>query len=171
MRTPYLMQDSSVPTYGLLPGYRAVAGYIGGDTPHVWTAEEWGRFGRAPKLPIFVRSTPGDRAAGEADGLAALGQLYALRVPRGVAVAYDKETDISPRQVAGFRSVLEWAGFNVWLYGSAPGVFEMPALNYWPAEWTGAPHWPTRNSRACQFKSGTITDSSCVRWWQVKRGK
>ena len=40
------------------PHWDAAAGYIGGDTPHVWTAAEWARQPVRYRLPIFVRSNP-----------------------------------------------------------------------------------------------------------------
>ena len=55
---PVKMFDASTPPSSAPPGYHAVAGYIGGDTPHVWTDAEWKRFGRLRKLPIWVRSDP-----------------------------------------------------------------------------------------------------------------
>jgi hypothetical protein len=51
---PVKMFDARVPPASAPAGYRAVAGYIGGDTPHVWTDDEWKRFGSLPKLPIWV---------------------------------------------------------------------------------------------------------------------
>lgn len=175
MSLPYRMQDASTPG-SMIPGFQAVAGYIGGDTPHVWTAEEWGRFKGVPKLPIYVRSTPGDRAQGNSDGWDCLQHLFKLRVPKGKAVAYDIETDESVSKVLGFREIVEWGGYVVWLYGSRSTVFKVPAENYWVADYTGSPHWPSRNSRACQYAADQKTasgtwDYSCIRWWQVRRGK
>jgi hypothetical protein len=46
---PVKMFDASTPPASAPPGYRAVAGYIGGDTPHVWTGAEWRRFGKLRK--------------------------------------------------------------------------------------------------------------------------
>jgi hypothetical protein len=47
--------DASVPSKATLPaGTQIVAGYIGGDTPHVWTASEWNQFTGVRYLPIFV---------------------------------------------------------------------------------------------------------------------
>jgi hypothetical protein len=59
---PVKMFDARVPPASAPAGYRAVAGYIGGDTPHVWTDAEWKRFGSLPKLPIWVRSDPAEVA-------------------------------------------------------------------------------------------------------------
>src|SRR5258708_14891264 len=55
---PVKMFDASEPPAPAPAGYRAVAGYIGGDTPHVWTDAEWRRFARLHKLPTWVRATP-----------------------------------------------------------------------------------------------------------------
>ncbi len=177
LTTPRLMQDSSIPTSKLLPGYSAVAGYIGGDTPHVWTQAEWGRFKGVPKLPIFVNNISGDdRATGRLDGFKVLNLLYDLGVQPGTAVAYDLETRIVPERTRGFRSVIEWAGFRAWIYGSRSTLFANPAIDYWVADYTGLPHWPSRPTRACQYKAGVHTpgepdiDVSCIRLWQVRSG-
>ena len=62
-----------------------------------------------------------------ADAFAALERLYALRVPRGVTVALDLETAVDGGYVRTFHWVMRWAGFYVWVYGSASTVFGNPA--------------------------------------------
>jgi hypothetical protein len=90
---PVKMFDASTPPASAPPGYRAVAGYIGGDTPHVWTDAEWRRFGKLRKLPIWVRSNP-TQVDAEADAFAALERLFELNIPRGTTVAVDLETAV-----------------------------------------------------------------------------
>ena len=91
---PVKMFDASSPPASAPHGYRAVAGYIGGDTPHVWTDAEWRRFGSLRKLPIWVRSNPAQVDA-EADSFAALERLFELKIPRGTTVALDLETALA----------------------------------------------------------------------------
>src|SRR5258707_6133543 len=85
---PVKMFDASVPPASAPAGYRAVAGYIGGDTPHVWTEAEWRRFAQLHQLPIWVRSNP-TQVDAQADPFRAPQPLYPLRVPPRITVAID----------------------------------------------------------------------------------
>ena len=174
---PYKMLDTSNPgTSGLPAGYKAVAGYIGGDTPHVWTAKQWAQFKGVPKLPIWVDDFKTGSAAGEADGWACLQALFNLGVSSGKAVAYDIETSKDSARAYGFAKVLNWAGFHVWLYGSSSTVLTISFADYWIADYTRKPHWPVRSARACQYLpgqsiGGVTWDVSVIRWWQLHTGK
>jgi hypothetical protein len=161
------MGDASTPNPALAP-FDAVAGYIGGDTPHVWTFAEWREFAAKPKLPIWVRSNPGPGGQGTAEALAALGQLHRIGARPGCAVALDLETAVDPGYVNGFHSVLSFFGYLTWVYGSRSTVFGNPVCDgYWVADFTGQPHFPAGTAvRACQWKEGPAVDSSVVRWWQ-----
>ena len=153
------------------PHCDAIAGYIGGDTPHVWTASEWAGFGKMRKLPIFVRSTPG---VGIDDGFAALRQLYLLRVPKGNPVAYDKETNVSPAEVAAFNRVIIWGGYIPWTYGSISTVFQNKPINTWAAHFVNKPIMdPNPTVRATQYRdnfvwAGVTWDVSTLKWWQYR---
>lgn len=179
LKLPLKMLDTSDPGTSSLPkGYSAVAGYAGGDTPHVWTREQWARFEGIPKLPIYVDDKKTGRLAGVQDGWDCLQKLMALGVPagKGFAVAYDIETSKDADRAHGFRSVLQWAGFRVWLYGSRSTVLTIPFENYWVADFTGKPHWPLRHARACQFTpdvaiDGITWDVSVIRVWQILNGR
>jgi len=145
-----------------------VAGYLGGDTPHIWTDAEWKRFGSLRKLPIWVRSDPGAVNA-EADAFAALEGLYGLRVSRGTTIALDLETAVDSGYVNTFHGVMRWAGFYVWVYGSASTVFGNPeADGYWVADYAGrGPFmYPHKMVKATQYVNGTNYDSSLVKFWQ-----
>ncbi len=133
-------------------GYVAVAGYIGGDTPHVWTEAEWGYFGGWRKLPIWTRTADNSAQDGTSDGWAAIQALKAVGVPargagQGSPVALDLETYQDPAYVSAFAEVLEWAGFPVYPYGSASTLRGNPQCwGYWAADWTGSEHllsWST----------------------------
>jgi hypothetical protein len=166
------MWDASTPPQTLPTGYDAAAGYVGGDTPHVWTLAEWRNLGSLPKLPIWVRSNPPTGATqaaaqGKADAFAALEQLYKIGCPRGYTVALDLETAVSGALVNAFGSVMRWAGFYVWVYGSKSTVFGNPGLDgYWVADYTGQPHFATGpDVRATQWTDGPAIDKSLVKWW------
>lgn len=171
------MLDTSNPGDAHLPkGYSAVAGYIGGDTPHVWTADQWANFKGIPKLPIWVDDFKTGRQAGIDDGWACVQTLFKIGFPAGKVVAYDIETSKDAQRAYGFAAVLNFCGFPVWLYGSRSTVLTIPFNDYWVADYTKVPHWPTRNSRACQYFpgatiNGTVWDISTIRRWQLRARK
>ena len=161
---PVKMFDASTPPATAPAGYRAVAGYIGGDTPHVWTDAEWHRFRGMRKLPIWVRSDPAN-----VDAFAALQRLFELNIPRGVTIALDLETAVDFEYVRMFHRVMKWAGFFVWVYGSASTVFDNPhADGYWVADYAGkGPFmYPHAMVKATQYEAGATYDSSLVKYWQ-----
>ena len=165
---PVKMFDASTPPASAPGGYRAVAGYIGGDTPHVWTDAEWKRFHALRKLPIWVRSDP-TAVDAKTDAFAALEGLYALRVPRGITVALDLETAVDGAYVNVFHSVMRWAGFYVWVYGSASTVFGNPAADgYWVADYAGKGPFMYDHQmvKGTQYANGSHYDSSLVKYWQ-----
>lgn len=169
---PKMVDTSNPGTSGLPKGYQAVAGYIGGDTPHIWTAQQWQQFKGVPKLPIYVDDArSAGTAAGEADAWNCLKILFSLGVPRGKAIAYDIETSKDAARADGFNAVMQWAGFVTWLYGSRSTLLTIPFPAYWVADFTQLPHFPTRSSRACQYANevpvnGLKWDVSVLRRWQ-----
>ena len=148
--------------------YQVCAGYIGGDTPHVWTRAEWERFSHMHKLPIFTRSDPGSaNAAG--DAFAALRQLHAIGASAGIPFALDFETQVNAGYVDAFYDVVRSAGFRLWVYGSASTVFGNPACNgYWVADYAGRGPFMYEHDdvRATQYEEGIGWDSSLVKPWQ-----
>src|SRR5215468_808046 len=160
------MWDASNPPSDPAGKWDAAAGYIGGDTPHVWTRTEWDRLGKLPKLPIWVQSAPAS-GNGHAEAFSAMVALFRIGCPPGSAVALDLETAVSPAYVTAFAAPLRWAGFYVWVYGSKSTVFSNPPCDgYWVADYTGAPHFPAGKAvRACQWQAGQVVDSSVVKWW------
>jgi hypothetical protein len=163
------MADESVPS-SLPEGYSAIAGYIGGATPHVWTAQEWDRFS-CRKLPVFVCTGEG---GGSSDGWDALRRLYQLDVPKGSPVAYDVETSVFPAAVTTFNAIMRWAGYFTYVYGSISTVFALPSCSgYWVADWTGRPRFTSMHPRiaALQYESGPEFDSSVIRFFQYRRLK
>jgi hypothetical protein len=172
------MFDASTPPEHAPDGMLAVAGYIGiagapgePDTPHIWTYEEWRRFPKLKKLPIFTRSDPAS-AHPHADAFNALRALFGLGVPRGSDVGWDLETAVNADYLRAVCQVMHWAGYRVWPYGSASTVFGNPACDgYWVADWTGVPHMHDHAEvRATQWKGGPglAYDSSVIHWWQFE---
>jgi hypothetical protein len=162
----YFMIDVSNPTAAgirsMPDGYVAAAGYIGGNTPHVWTPAEWEYFAGWRKLPIWTGLGRGTTVvSGEQDGWQAVEALRAAGVParaaeQGTPIALDLETAEVPGYVQGFASVAEWAGFPVYPYGSASTLRSNPECwGYWAADWTGAEHllpWST----ATQYQPASV---------------
>ena len=64
---------------------------------------------------------------------------------------------------------MRWAGFYVWVYGSASTVFGNPECDgYWVADYAGrGPFmYPHKMVKATQYDNGTNYDSSLVKYWQ-----
>ena len=160
------MSDASVEPKTLPSGTKIVAGYIGGNTPHVWSRTEWERFKGLRKLPIFVCT---GEENGIPDAFSALRRLYQLNVPKGTVVAYDLETSQFATTTLNFFRVLYWAGYHTWIYGSRSTVFaNSRASGYWVADYTGVSHL-VKGSVATQWRSGPQWDSSVVKSWQYLR--
>lgn len=158
-----LMFDASVPPMIPPAGYSAVAGYIGGDTPHVWTQAEWRRFKNLAKLPIFVRSNPGGSMD---DAMAALERLYEIGCPPGSFVVWDMEISVQPHYLASVNRIMEFFGYKVLVYGSASTVFRNPKLSgYFVADYAGIGPFMFKGARLTQYANGTVYDSSALRWW------
>ena len=173
--SPWKMHDSSIPPSKPLPGFHAVAGYIGGDTPHTWTKAEWDRFKGFPKLPIYVNDGSGfAKSDGERDAWQALARLFDLGVKPGSTVAYDLELRVAPKRVAGFKGMLEFFGYHVWVYGSLSTVFKNGGNDFWVAHYETPTAWPSRNTRALQYQANVAVpgepniDISWIRIWQVR---
>lgn len=139
------MADASNPEAlkAVAAGASIIAGYIGGDTPHVWSESDWRRseFRTLKKLPIFVRSQVVGETGGLADGWTALQTLYNLGVPKNTYVVYDRETNTDKEATTAFGNVITWGGYLAMTYGSRDNLFSHPGLNgYWVADPTGVPH-------------------------------
>ena len=149
------------------PGTHAIAGYLGGHTPHPWAVVEWQRFPHLRKLPIWV---PGQAIeVPEAANTVSCDIVRAakhLGVSKGCPIVIDLET----AQVSGFDANviddLHFVGYKVWTYGSRSTVFANPAGDgYWVADYTHSPHMVSGpNVVATQWTDGPQFDRSLVRW-------
>lgn len=121
------------------PPWEAVAGYIGGNTPHVWTDQEWAAQPARWRLPIFTRSHDGEPVT---DAAQAVSWLARHGVPKRTTLALDYETRIDPVYLGLFDAAVCLAGWRVMVYGSRRTVLQNPPPSggYWVADWTGAPH-------------------------------
>lgn len=126
------------------PPWEVAAGYIGGNTPHVWTDQEWARQPARWRLPIFTRSTGGDP---NDDGAAAVRWLRAHGAPPGCCVGLDFETRIDAAYLRTFDWIVQQAGYLTMVYGTRRTVLQnpRPSGGFWVADWpapgqTGIPH-------------------------------
>ena len=164
------MGDTSNPEQRnkITQGCAIVAGYIGGDTPHVWSNDDWRlpEFRKMKKLPIFVRSQVVGTAGGKADGFLALERLYDLKVPKGTIVCYDRETNDDVDGSIAFASVVDWGGYHHLNYGSVDNIFKHPSP-WFVADPTDTPHMYNKEGvEATQyvFDQGGF-DYSEVKFW------
>ena len=136
------------------PRWEAVAGYIGGNTPHVWTAAEWARQPARFRVPIFVRSHGGDP---KADAAFSVSWLKGHGVPKGVTLALDYETRVDAAYLKAFDTAVVAAGWKVMVYGTRRTVVQnpKPSGGYWDAQWTNVPHL-SPGSAATQYANDVM---------------
>lgn len=148
------MGDSSEPPpkYPSLPVW---AFYIGGDTPHVWTAKEIAAIPSRWVLPIFTRNTAGANAAADAQEI--IDFLDAYRWTPGVCVAVDSETTVLPDYLGALNAHITAAGYLLVDYQSKGAIQGNPETSggRWVADWTGTPHM-YEGAAITQYASATM---------------
>lgn len=131
------MADASTPPPSR-PVLYAVAGYIGGDTPYVWTQDDWDDQPAQFRLPIFTASNREDIAcaAGE-DAWEIRHELAALNIPTRFTVAVDIETRVYSTYLDALNVYL--APRPLMVYGSLDTLLRNPLTSggRWAARWTG----------------------------------
>lgn len=148
--------------------------YTGGNTPHVWTAQEVAELKTVYQfiLPIYVCSDPASRNATN-DANDFVGDLKAFGAPKGIGVMLDYETAVEDAYETVFTDVLAKAGYTVILYGSGDTVVKntRPAGGYDEAIWTGKIP-VTLPSTAVQFEDAGFYDvnsfSATAPLWNTK---
>jgi hypothetical protein len=119
------------------PHWHVAAGYIGGDTPHVWTEAEWNAQWSPFRLPIFSASNREDTpAAAGTDAWAFWAALESLKVPHGVTVAVDIETAVYKTYLSALDEFLN--PWRLMAYGSLSTLLQnpKPSGNFWAGDWT-----------------------------------
>lgn len=119
------------------PRWYCAAGYIGGDTPHVWTPREWEAQTATFRLPIWTADNRvNSPASAAADAPLILAKLEELGVPPGRAVALDGEMRIFPAYLEELNELL--AAYRLVDYGSLSFVTANPITSggRWAADWT-----------------------------------
>ena len=121
--------DASTPPLTPYPGSRVAAGYIGGNTPHVWTGDEWRRFAQLYQAPIWVGYLEDDPAGHARDAVArmrSLGWSAGLEGGNTRACILDFETEIDPAWVDAFAIIVRAAGYQTMPYGSQSTIMHDP---------------------------------------------
>jgi hypothetical protein len=168
------MFDASMPPNVPYPGCGAVAGYIGGNTPHVWSAAEWNRAndgGRLAQLPIWVgfgEVSPVEHAQQAAAAAVRLGWVP-HHSPAWRAIVADVETVSETGWLEAFGGELRQQGFLCWPYMSLSVLpSDPPGYTVWLAKWDGiADVPPLHDVIAHQYAhdlpyQGTSVDLSAV---------
>lgn len=142
--TLFRMFDAAWPPSSAYPGCQAVAGYIGGNTPHVWTPAEWGRFAGLVQFPIWVGA---GRSDGAYDGQAAAGEMHALGwnpgSPNRRGCVLDMEGQVNPGYVDEFALGLWQAGYQTFIYEDEQALQGNPVKEgIWLALWDGTADLP-----------------------------
>lgn len=134
------MFDAAFPPATGYPGAEAVAGYIGGRTPHIWTRAEWARFVGLYQLPIWTADftqDPARSADAAADAAEALGWI-AHHADVWRAIVVDGEDIIDEPWIRAFGRELQVRGFLCWPYLSLSALAGDPAgFQVWLADWDG----------------------------------
>lgn len=150
----------------------AVGGYlVSPNALHPWSVDDWRRFPKNRKLPIFEVGQDG-----HTDGQSTVEQCAILGVPLGAPVALAMETHVLPDYVRNFANVLAIQGYRTFVCGSASTVFGNPAINGYMVEdfvTTGPFMYDHADTRITQYQEGDLYDSSTVKdytyfqetWW------
>jgi hypothetical protein len=120
--------DAAFPPGKPYPGSKVVCGYIGGNTPHIWTLDEWHRFADLTQFPIWVGYNDRDP---EADARTAVSRMEELGWTKGLvnntrAVILDFETEINPEWVDDFAVIVRANGYQTMPYGSESTILQDP---------------------------------------------
>lgn len=138
-------------------------GYIGGDTPHVWSYAEWASRPERWRLPIYVRSYPGN---GSADGAQAKQYCQGLGMPAGAVIGYDLEQLQDAPMCYAFAAAI--APYVCMVYGAESYVRANPPP-WWEAAWNNVPNIDSANAWAHQYFSDgsydlNVFSTGCPLW-------
>lgn len=164
--TLFRMFDAAYPPATAYPGCQAVAGYIGGNTPHVWTQAEWLRFSSLRQLPVWVgylEDDPVQHARSAAAAAQALG-WRPFRPGTWRAIVADMEAQMDEPWLLAFGTELQSLGFLCWPYMSLSALPSVPpGYTVWLADWNGVPAIPpVHDVIAHQYQPNVAWDGTAV---------
>lgn len=163
----YIIGDSAYPptSYPTVFQGQPIVGwcvYIGGNTPHPWTAAEIARLKAQPWcryiVPIFTRSNPQNASAAQ-DVAIAVWWAKTYGQPSGTLTMWDAETAVAPAYYSSVDKLLRLGDGDLEiLYGSKATVTQnpRPSGGYDEASWTGQDYAPA--DTADQFGSWDAYD-------------
>lgn len=157
------MYDAVTPQTGLV-GYDVVAGYAGGNTPHVWSRAEWDSTTQRYRLPIWVRSNPQGEIQAVTEARKFSAYLDSIGCPHGVTLALDYETAQNQTYLNAFQTEIYSLRHSlVALYGSLSTVVQNhnPSGGYWIADWDNLQDFPA-GSIAHQYMNHPNYDASVI---------
>jgi hypothetical protein len=132
-----------------LPRCNAI--YIGGNTPHVYTAEQISLPTNEYRLPIWVY---GKGRNAKSDALAAIDFVTKHGMPKGKLICLDMETTVDMAYSSTFHNTITAAGFGYVVYESESVSGNFVGSNgRWGAEWNKVIHiavgdWATQYASA-----------------------
>lgn len=139
----YKIFDAAYPPPSAPPGAEGVLGYVGarGETPHIWTPDEWQRFSHLRQFPCWVPDTtanPAKDAAAAIDAVRALGWAV-MSGGEERAIILDGETGEFAAWYESWANEVLADGFYPVAYGSLHYVDGQFAGSVWAADWDGIP--------------------------------
>jgi hypothetical protein len=144
-------------------GCEAVLGYIGGNAVHVWTSEEWDRFGKLWQFPCWVADLTSSATTQASDAVAAARRL-GWNVTRAIVADLESSTNHAWWD--------EWAGevtklhYQPAWYGSASVAAGYTAKFKWVAEFDNDPDlpdgWAAKQYAANVQVPGGVVDLSVI---------
>jgi hypothetical protein len=157
--------DASVPPSAPLAGTAAAFGYVGGNTPHVWTLPQWNAAtanGKLRCMPIWTADfTASPEAQAESAALAAVSLGWHAHVARWLTL--DSETSYNVAFIHAFGSRLHHLGFVPVDYRSASALMAAPSgLEEWVARWDDPAGPFTRQADMYQVSAGVEWDGTTV---------
>jgi hypothetical protein len=166
----HVMYDAAYPPTRPYPGATAVAGYIGGNTPHVWTSSEWNAAnggGRLHQLPIWVGYLEDNPEIHANEAVKAAEKLgWASHLLHRRYICLDKETQQDRAWCARFASVLHRGGFDCLEYRSVSTIESDPTpsqCDNWAADWYTKVNWNlVPRTEAFQFAPDVHFDTTMV---------
>lgn len=150
--------DSSTPPR-TPPRWAVVGFYVGGWTPHVWTADELRAQDAQWAAPLWVAQPTSDAAAARTDAPEAFRQLATLGVPKGITIWLDTETWKVPEYVAEFDRLALAEGYKAGNYASLTALLGngLPSGGRWSADWNDIRHLDNvPGVKATQYADATM---------------
>lgn len=155
----YKVFDASTPPSATPPGAEGVLGYVGraGETPHVWTVEEWQRFQHLRQFPCWVPDLSNDPAKDAVEAVDAVMALGWAKMPGAETrvIVLDGETAEFPAWYTRWSNAVAEDGFYPVAYGSYAYVGAQFAYNVWAADWDNVPQLaPGKTIGGTQYEAG-----------------